>query len=965
MGIAWEWKHLILVAAALFVSFSFGFELVGEKGCATVVVAADAEESSVLAAQEITNYVARLTGRVLPISTAVPETGAAILIGTRAKFPLPVPKAALSKLDAAKNTESYWIGVAENRMCIVGWEEVAELYGAYRFLEDKLGIRWFVPATEDDPGDYVPPWRATVEIAPYGEFREPSFTERRLDMCGSATQFPAPHAQELFLRNGYQIHTSRRYYPKEKATSNPGIAEFFGPRVPRRRANLGGGHLIFSNVWPPDDAHFKEHPEYFALVDGNRVKGHQYCYSNRDLLNRAADGVIRDLDTYEGLGEYVFALADTMHGACQCPDCVAMATADETKKGIESTRFHTFVNVMAERIYAKWPEANLLYLAYWTYRSLPDPRIRHDPRMPVQYCMHERCYGHDFGDPTCVRNVQRLAEIRKWTKIAPSVFTYEYFSATPCHYRPNELTMAHDLKTYFDIGLRGWKEEAIFEDAYFVGDGAKTPEGRQRCKDTMTSCWQRYWVCGRLSWDISGDPDALLAECESKYYGAAYPAMRKYQELRRRVWHANRNCLGYSTGDQRTPTLLNAAGVKEDLLGFLDEADRLAGDDKVLRFRIARDRRWLTEYWIKPNDKLRALSGKTIHARPVSEAVTVDGDGGETAWIGAFYADDFLLKPNENRRQAPIPPELATSVGVCQDGKNLCFLIAAKEPTPEKMKTDGSRDVRVWADDSIELFLYPPALDNRYYHIAVNPKGVFSDAKSPGEETGWDLGIEAKAKILADRYVIELKVPAKNMHPLVNGETWRVNFARNRTILDALTPRGGNWSLGGCDYMDTTSYRPMTIGGENLVRDGAFEKTDDKGALRNWAIGNGHAKVVDEAGNKVMALNGDVAYTYLLDGGLAQPKQPVEVRYSFRARGSGTLKTYFYSFTDTTNARAKHGYDRKFNPNRPETSFALTPEWKSYTATFTVPANETLGLAFTGCDAKDACIDDIFVTREK
>jgi len=71
------------------------------------------------------------------------------------------------------------------------------------------------------------------------------------------------------------------------------------------------------------------------------------------------------------------------------------------------------------------------------------------------------------------------------------------------------------------------------------------------------------------------------------------------------------------------------------------------------------------------------------------------------------------------------------------------------------------------------------------------------------------------------------------------------------------------------------------------------------------------------------------------------------------------------SFTDTTNARAKHGYDRKFNPNRPETSFALTPEWKSYTATFTVPANETLGLAFTGCDAKDACIDDIFVTREK
>ncbi len=80
--------------------------------------------------------------------------------------------------------------------------------------------------------------------------------------------------------------------------------------------------------------------------------------------------------------------------------------------------------------------------------------------------------------------------------------------------------------------------------------------------------------------------------------------------------------------------------------------------------------------------------------------------------------------------------------------------------------------------------------------------------------------------------------------------------------------------------------------------------------------------------------------------------------------GAGVLKTYFYSFTDTPNARAKHGYDRKFNSNRPGETFSLVPEWKSYSASFIVPANETLGLAFIGDDANDVFIDDVFVTIE-
>lgn len=933
-----------------------GFELVGPDACATVVVAADAEESSMLAAEEITNYVARLTGRVLPIARAEPPSGAAILIGTRAKFPGPgpVPAAARAKLDATGKTESYWIEIAGDRMWIVGWEEVAELYGAYHFLESRLGIRWFQAATADDPGDYVPPRRATVELTPSVEFREPTFTERNLDMCCAATQIPAYRSQELYLRNGYRIHTSRKWWPKEEVTDFPAVAAYYGPRVPRRRACLGGGHLIFADVWPPDERHFREHPEYFALVDGKRVMDKQYCYSNTALLDLAADRAIELLNGYDGLGEYCFALWDSMSGACQCAQCVAMATPEERQKGIESTRFHTFVNYIAARVWKKWPSANLLYLAYWTYRR-PAVGVPHDPRMPVQYCDHERCYGHAIDDPNCARNARIFREMKDWTKIAPYVFTYEYFSPTPCNYCGGDLSFAHDLKVYHAIGLTGWKEEAVFCDSALVETWDNAAH-----RDRMPSVWQRMWIAGKLSWDITLDEKALLAECESKYYGKAYPAMKKYQDLRRRLWDANRNCLGYPTGDQRTATLLNAAGAKEDLLAFLDEADALAGGDRVLRARVATDRRWLTAYWIEPNEKLRATAGKAMNAPKVAPgAVRVDGDGSDDAWAGAAYADDFLTAASfANAKPTPIPAALATSVGVLQDGESLYFLVTAKEPAPARLKAVGTKEVNVYGDDGVEIFLYPPAMDNRYYHIAVNTKGEVYDAKCPGNESAFDIGVEATCRVRDDRYILEIRVPTRNIHPLVDGETWTFNVARNRTVADALTPQGLGWSLGGAGYHDTLAYRSLTIGGGRpLVVNGSFDRMGGAGVPEGWTFAYGTAKVVEADGNRFVRLNGDTVYEYLR---LDQPKEPLRLRYAFRARGKGTLKTFFYSFTDTPNAQAPHGYDRRFNPSHEGAAFALTETWKAYSGEFTNPAGERCGLAFTGVgEGGEIELDDV------
>ena len=77
-------------------------------------------------------------------------------------------------------------------------------------------------------------------------------------------------------------------------------------------------------------------------------------------------------------------------------------------------------------------------------------------------------------------------------------------------------------------------------------------------------------------------------------------------------------CMGYPAGDARRPTLLNLPGAKEELLALLDEADRLSATaDAVTKFRVAQDRKWLNEYWIKPNDELAEKISKAYRSATV------------------------------------------------------------------------------------------------------------------------------------------------------------------------------------------------------------------------------------------------------------------------------------------------------------------------------------------------------------
>ena len=948
-------KNLILGVAASCGAVMFGadsFKLVEDGGnAATIVLAQDAEQSSRLSAAELTNYVFKATGRSIEVMAGMRPTASnspIVYMGTLERFPVAVPDDVRARLGSMKQTEAAWIGVRDGALWFVGREEVAELYAVYHFLESELGVRWFQAPVPEDSGEYVPK-RNEIALAPFSLFREPAFSVRRLDHCGAAPRPIPVRGMTTAVRNGFQVLP-----PYGGQVEFDKTDDFFAARIPKRMQPLGGGHLTFVGPMPGDKT-FDEHPEFFALVDGKREKGghhmSQYCISNPEVRRRTAEYVISKLRKSGGKGQFLFGQVDTPHGYCHCENCMALDGPNERANGGKSrtTRFVKTVNDIAAQIWREWPAADLRMWAYLDYRELPDGVVP-DRRLKLYFCPHGRCYGHALDDPTCLRNAEMFKLLQGWQKLLSDIYVYEYLTATPNIYSCGEAREARDIRLYRDIGLIGWKNEAAFTGSRFLKSNR---DGDNR----FPSNWQWLYLSGKLLWNPDLDVNTVLDDVESRYYGKAYPAMKKYQALRRKLWNEHPNHLGYPTGDQRRAALLDRAGAKERLLEFLDEAEKMAAGDTVTLFRIGRDRRWLNDFWIKENDAVKARRGLTMHVPKRCGKIVLDGDGGDAAWGGAVVVDSFRTM-GKGKDGDVMPSALATTASMLYDEDSLYFLIDAKEPAPGRMKAETGPNANVWDDDSIEIFLFPPAIENRSYHIAVNSKGTVWGANHPGGRVANAFGVEAAVKVLCDRYVVELRIPAKNVAPVAKGAAWNVLIGRNRKICDEHTPyvnrgRSAHFSLDGIGYHDTLSYRPMEFDGAYL-RNGAFTELGEKGLPKSWGFPAGCGGIdKTPQGVAVRLLKGQRMQQTMWHGELRQVMKPRRLKFSIRAAGTGTLSVVFFRYNDTTDRNAPHGYRRKqIQPSGNGGKFELSADVKMFEGDYEVPADEWCSIGLIAVDGE-------------
>jgi len=966
-----------LSTCTLFSGEVFALDLVKGGAAAEIRVPAASEVSSRHAAEELARYVGKMSGVTPEVRVAPPtqsSSSSRVIIGTLATLK-DLPDDIRSRLAAEKSHEASVLSVRGETLWIVGKEGVAELNAVHRLL-DKLGVRWLQIATKEDPGEYVPE-RKEIALEPFEEYRSPAFARRSLHLVASAPWPISTNSIDFLQRNGMQGHSCGcgpfPFGLERRIRDLVAYTNFFNARWPAAEQTLGGGHCMFNRAMPPA-TFFETHPEYFALVDGKRMdyrgKEHraQYCVSNPEVQRRVADFIIEKLDIVGGRGSYLYGNADTVYGWCECANCRALDPPGAQKADV-SVRFNKAVAKIDALVRTKYPDAHLVLWAYSNYRELTDD-VRHDPRIEVEFCDHERCQAHRLDDPTCGRNVRILKLMKKWMAISSSLHTYEYLTDSNWEYSCCERMEADTLRLYRRLGIKGLSNEGHFPDA-----NVERQYASPAFFDNIPSNWQYFYCTGRLMWNPDLDVEKLLEEGETLYYGPAAPVMRQYHQYRRKLWDARHECMGYSLGNQRTPMLLSVPGAKEKLLGFLAEAEKMVGvnssssrketdhlsptptrdSNSIIAHRIANDRRWLTEYWIKPYEKVLARQGKTLFAPKPTTPVVVDGADDEGAWAGAQYLTTFG-RPADPSAFKPAPEELKTTVGLLADDDAWYFFVRATDPAARQAKFAAAGQ-NAWDGCGMEFFLFPPSVENRYFQIAANPNGVVTAvARSDGEVL--NVPIRAVGKVTDGEWTLEIRIPAKGLYGINANDIWKINVCRNRTVRDTLTPTGANWSLNGIGYHDTTDYQPVSVG-QPYLPNGSFSDLDEKGMPKKWTFsGNRPNEVVSEKGNNAVRVRGTILQS-LWHGALAQSPEPRSFAYSFRAKGPGKVTVYFRRAHDENDPKAPHGYRRSFErENEPGGVFETTDAWAVYSGEHTVRPNEWLML---GIAADDVLIDDVSV----
>ncbi len=164
---------------------------------------------------------------------------------------------------------------------------------------------------------------------------------------------------------------------------------------------------------------------------------------------------------------------------------------------------------------------------------------------------------------------------------------------------------------------------------------------------------------------------------------------------------------------------------------------------------------------------------------------------------GKPSAADWEKAPRFELRQADRFSKAAVVPGefrLLSDGHNIYCRAKLTEPALDKSKTvqrsNGSADI--WKDNTFELFFYSEA-DRKLNQIIVNDAGFWSSMYRRRGRIGWEQlpGVKVEGKRGSRSWTAEIMIPVSSI--LLNGGGLRFNAVRERNI-KGVTPEFSTWS---------------------------------------------------------------------------------------------------------------------------------------------------------------------------
>lgn len=417
----------------------------------------------VRAAELLATWIAKITGAKLPVAATAPEGGAVIYVGAAAR------QAGLDLSDIKSPTnQGLRIVVDGERVLIGGQDGGSTVKAAARFLEE-LGCRYLMPG----PLGEVFPSRQTLEVGKLDISEKPVFVSRKL-----------------------------------WAKKDPVWGEWNG---------LGGKEFETRHAWNMyiSPALFDEHPDWFPMIRGKRVKPKKHawlCPTNPEMRAHFADNLIARIKG--GKANPSISPPDGgMH--CQCSTCKALDDPNSIEPSSNSVamtnRMIDFYSYLAGRVAKECPDSLLDFYCYSVY-TIPPTNIK--GMLPKNLCPFpapiRSCRYHHIDAPNCPSRQHLAKTIAGWQRISHHLGyrTYNFSLA--------EVTVPLSLISY-------WKHDIPYlRDKGFVAIN----------NESMPS-WNimgpHSYLSARLMYNPDLDAEALMDDYFMKFFGpAAGPLMKAY-----------------------------------------------------------------------------------------------------------------------------------------------------------------------------------------------------------------------------------------------------------------------------------------------------------------------------------------------------------------------------------------------------------------------------------------------------
>ena len=504
----------------------------GKNADCAIVVPADAAEAVRYAAEELRDFTEKTTGVRLPIVASAASaslTAKAIVLDANLRAFVPPSSvfgesnSTLSAAPRETSFDAFRLVADGDRLHIVGGGPRGVLYGVYELLERFAGCRWYAS------WHTVAPERQRFEVpADLDETHVPAFAMRE------PYWFDVRENQEFAARLRVNSRSWRTF--DEKYGGNP--YRFGG--------DLGSCHT-FDTLLPPDEW-FDEHPEYFSMVKGRRIKDRtQLCLTNPDVLRIVTSNVLERIRKDPGAKFYGVSQNDWFN-FCECPDCKAVDEEEESHAGT----MIRFVNAIAEEVEKEFPDAIIETLAYQYTRKAPKKtKLRHNV-VPC-LCTIECDFSRPIDESGFKENVSFRKDIENWGRLTDFLYVWDYTTDFGHYLLPwaNVYAMQGNIRFF-----RRNNVKALFEQGAYQGRHADFAE-------------LKTWLLAKWMWDPDLPMGPLLDDFFAGYYGKGAPFVREYFEKLQRLQ------LEYSANPEHP--LLIFDGVENPALpdSFLEEAATL------------------------------------------------------------------------------------------------------------------------------------------------------------------------------------------------------------------------------------------------------------------------------------------------------------------------------------------------------------------------------------------------------